>query len=310
MKFIKNTLVLLSAAFLLIIVNISNAADHYGAGSEGAEIAVKVPSGFYYRMYNFYIEADELLDADGNAQPINFNLKVLTSLNRFIWLSDHKFFGCELGMDILIPIVHVDNTITVDTPGGQVSMLDDATTGIGDIIFEPLIWGRHWSQGSLVGALGFVIPTGDYGTIPNKVYPGYGYWSMIFTLGGTVFFDKRKVFSISMLNRYLIHAEQNETDITPGDELVCEWGIGMTLPPVSKLLFRPGIAGFYEKQVSGDSSGPGKDQKYSKSAIGPEINIFILPPIAFQINLRVLWESGTKNGPEGTMAVLTLTKGF
>ena len=106
------------------------------------------------------------------------------------------------------------------------------------------------------------------------------------------------------------HTEQDHTDITPGNGVLAEWGIGKTIPANERLLIRPALAGFAEWQVGDDHGEDASDLHSRKYAIGPEINFFWLPPTLFQLNIRALWDFEVRNNPKGRQLVVTLTKSF
>jgi hypothetical protein len=133
------------------------------------------------------------------------------------------------------------------------------------------------------------------------------------TLGGTVFLDAQRSWSISALTRTLINSEQDDTDVTPGSEFVVEYGLGKEIPINDKFSIRPGLAGCAYWQLEDDSDdGPGTlaDERKTSFALGAEMNLFWLPPTLFQMNLRVLREFGARNTVQGSQFVLTLTKSW
>lgn len=143
--------------------------------------------------------------------------------------------------------------------------------------------------------------------------PGLGYWSGRMTLGATYYFDEQKTWSASVLTRTLINSEQDDTNVTPGSELVAEYGVGKELH-VNNWMIRPGLTGASYWQISDDSddlpvAGIFADQHKQAHAVGPELNLFYLPML-FQVNLRYLQEYGVENGPEDSRFIATLTKSF
>ena len=62
-----------------------------------------------------------------------------------------------------------------------------------------------------------------------------------------------KTWSASALTRTLVHTEQEDTDVTPGEEFVVEWGIGRQIPVFKDLVIRPGISGCAYWQIDDDS---------------------------------------------------------
>lgn len=193
-----------------------------------------------------------------------------------------------------------------------VGISDSKSLSIGDMVIEPIALAWHKPQWDAVAALAVIAPTGEY-DMSKPASPGLGYWTGMLTLGGTIFFDQAKSWSISALTRTLIHTEQDDTKVTPGSEFVVEYGLGKAIPVNEKLSIRPGIPGCAYWQIEDDSDdGPGTvaDERKEAFALGAEINLFWLPPTLFQMNLRALREFNAKNTAQGSQIVLTLTKSW
>ena len=122
-------------------------------------------------------------------------------------------------MDTIIPFVYKN----ISAPFG-----DGHQFNLGDIYFSPLVLSRHFQQFDVAGAYGFYAPSGEFNadtTVDYLTSPGSGYWSHMFTLGGVWYPDEKKTWAVSLLNRYEINTEQNQTDITPGNMLSMDWGL-------------------------------------------------------------------------------------
>ncbi|HOK78441.1 MAG TPA: transporter, partial [Verrucomicrobiota bacterium] len=110
----------------------------------------------------------------------------------------------------------------------------------------------------------------------------------------------------SILNRYEIHMEHEDIDITPGNTFSLEFGIGKALTQTLEL----GVAGYYQQQTTEDDG----DVPHSKEldrvfGVGPEI-VMAFPKCAMFISLRYAREFGAEDRPEGNTVTLTLTKKF
>ena len=90
--------------------------------------------------------------------------------------------------------------------------------GIGDIFVEPITLSWHGAQHDAGVGYGFWIPSGDFD--PNRpALIWKGFWSHMFTAGGTWYPDKDKTWSVSLLNRYEFHHEHQDLGIRPGQTL-------------------------------------------------------------------------------------------
>ena len=287
------------ALFLMCSGVTALAASRYHAGVEGVEAASIPPPGFHYRFYYVNANFDELKDDNGNEVPIGLDLDVAAYVQRFVYITDKKLFGADYGMNLIVPVTDID----MKTDFGS-----EDSSGFGDICIEPFLLAWHKDRYDMALGLSVIAPTGKYHK-DRAVNNGEGFWSTMLSFGGTWFFDEHKSLSASVLTRTVYNFENNDTNVQKGLEFTAEWGIGKTIP-MGNLLVRPGICGFGQWDIS-DHDGTAHDShRYRKYAIGAEVNLFWLPPVLVQGNLRALHEFETENGPEGNQIVFTLTKSF
>jgi len=280
----------------------SGETGHYVNGIEGIKGASIPPPGFYYRMYNIFYNADTMTDENGDDMNNDFDLTVFANVHRFLWVSDKKILGAEFGADIFIPLVYTDFEI------GVASLTDD-DFGLGDIAIEPFLLSWRRARYDAAFGIAFYLPTGSYDK-KEPASPGKDFWTAMFTLGGTLYFDPQKTWSASLLARYETHGEKGDEDITPGDDFHFEWGIGKTFP--GNQIWEVGVAGYCQWQVSDDS---GSDITFDKGvhdkvfAIGPQVNLFI-PSAKLSLLLMSEFEFNAEDRPEGNVTSLSLIKIF
>ena len=294
---------LLVLAVVGCLCGLSLAGDvgsHYTNGVEGLNCGSVPPPGLYLRSYNLFYTADRLNDDDGDDVGAGFNVNVLATVQRVIWITDWKLLGADYGMDAALPLVYTD--IDVDAAG-----VDDELLRFGDIWLEPLLLGWHgfcWDAGA---GLGLYAPTGCYDR-DHAATPGLNYWTGMLTLSGTYYFDPDKIWNASILCRYETHAEHQSDDIVMGDDFHFEWGVGYRFAE----LWQAGLTGYCQWQVTEDS---GDDVTYDKSdkdrvfAIGPEVN-YTVPDWKLNAALRTQVEFGARDRSEGWITTLMLTKAF
>jgi hypothetical protein len=91
-------------------------------------------------------------------------------------------------------------------------------------------------------------PTGDFSPQRPDLL-AKGFWSHMFTLGGTYYFDAEKTWALSLLSRYEICHEQEQTEIEPGDVFTLDWGLSKSIRENLDL----GLTGYWQQQTSHDS---------------------------------------------------------
>jgi hypothetical protein len=276
------------------------ASGHYVNGVEGIKAASLPPEGVYYRMYNVFYTADQLKTAAGRKAPGNFKANVYAMANRFIYSTPIEILGGNLVIDAIVPLVYTDMSYKI---GGN-RIMGDNRFGVGDICVEPFVLAWHGERWDTAAGVGLYMPTGSFSQ-NRPASPGKGLWTVMGTLGGTVYLDAEKSWSASILGRYEIHTEQEHTHITPGNNFHFEWGVGKTFNEI----FTIGAAGYCGWQTTKDSGKNAATGYERLIGVGPEIGIAI-PAWKAQISLRSLWEVKNKNAPQGLTTVLVLTKAF
>ena len=275
---------------------------HYTPGIQGIKAATLPPPGFYYMMHNVLYSSDSFYDGDGNSADIDFDITVFANVHRFIYVWEDVFLGANYGIHAILPLTSTDIKMGAFN-------VDDSQFGIGDIVIEPFLLSWNKPKYDIAFGLAAIAPTGSY-DVAKPASPGKSFWSGMLTLGGTYYMDSHKSWHASVLTRYEVHGEKKDFDITPGDDLTFEWGIGKTIP--ADFIWNIGVSGYAHWQISDDK---GSDVLYDASvhdrvfAVGPEVTCFI-PPIKMNIELRGQLEFGAVDRSEGTKMCLTLVKAF
>ena len=280
----------------------SQETGHYTPGVQGIKVGSLPPPGFYYIMHNVYYSADTYYDGNGDKAAINFDINVFANVHRFLYVWEDVIFGANYGVHVLIPTTYTD--ISIGAFG-----VNDSKYGVGDIVIEPILLAWNKPRYDVSVALAAIAPVGSY-DINEAASPGKSFWSGMLTFGGTYYFDANKSWHASILNRYEIHGEKKDFDVTPGDDFTFEWGIGKTIP--KKQIWSYGISGYAHWQVSDDK---GTDVTYDATvkdkifAVGPEITCYI-PTAKLNLEFRTQFEFGAIDRPQGTKMCLSLFKSF
>jgi hypothetical protein len=268
---------------------------HYCPGSEGMLAASVPPPGWYLRDYNVFYYADQLNNASGNsAGPGNFKAFTYAQVPRFIWVTDQKFLGADVGVNALLPLVYQNLT------AGPYS---SSTFGVGDLLLDGfLAW--HPQRFDFVLGTGLWLPTGD-SAAPPTTDAGQGYWGGMISFGCTWYMDAEKTWAISALNRYEINGEQRDTHITPGNGDTLEWGLSKKFCKDIQV----GPAGYFQLKTTADSGPGASTHRDFVAAVGPEVS-GVIPKIDLHVSLRYLYECVADNRAQGQTITLILTKRF
>ena len=283
--------------------------SHFTYGIDGLQAPTLPPPGLHYIMYNLWYDTGTYKDNGGHTLHIpggNTDVTVFASVQRLIYTTNIKILGADYGMDLIVPLLY--QNVNVGYGPAQSSSFT-----LGDIMFEPFDLGWHTPHWDVLFLVAIVFPTGSFrGDDPSS--PGMGYWAGSTAVGATYYFDEQKTWSASAVLRWMINFDsQKDTNITPGDELILEYGIGKEFAAGNDWRIRPALIGADYWQITDDSGGNARypvnyDQKQGHAA-GAEVNVMYLPAL-FQVNLRLLQDYGVHNGPSGTRCFLTFVKSF
>lgn len=302
LKYLKGLVASFLAAGVIVLgAGSAMAFGHYTPGSLGLNAATLPPEGFHYTMYNLLYNADTMTDSSGNEMNVGLDLTVFANVHQFTYMTKYKFLGATYGFDVLIPLVYTN--FEMKSVGA-----DEDTWGLGDICVEPIVLAWHSPHWDVALAAGFYAPTGESGDYSS---PGKGYWSLMETVGVTYYFDDARTWTFSLLTRWLQNAEDRDTDITPGADVVAEYGLAKAFPLNNGgLVLTAGVAGYTYKQLTEDSGDGSDDDLYFGNAVGPEVRLMVFKPFPIQVSLRYLFEYGTENTTEGQNVCLTLIASF
>ena len=294
------TIVFSCLVLLFSATDFAAAGAHYTSGGEGLKVATLPPPGKYWRLYNSYYTAHESRDNNGDKIASDFDLEVVAITNRFIWSSDINILGANLVMDVVVPTVYTD----INLRNAGVGSFSDNNWGLGDICIEPFLLAWHGNRYDAAAGVGLFIPTGDYNE-NRPASPGKGFWTVMLTGGGTLYFDEARTWHGSILARYEIHTQQEGTRQTHGDDFSFEWGLGRTFNG----LIDVGLSGYCYWQVTDDSGPRSDDYRERGYAVGPEISV-AFPEWNMSVALRSQWEFGSRNRAQGNLTNLVLTYSF
>lgn len=211
---------------------------------------------------------------------------------------EQTVFGAHYSLGALLPLVDMEVTGSLNTPGGLVSRTD-SVTGIGDVSLVPAMLAWKTGDWQFDALLTVYAPTGDYevGRLANT---GLNYWTFEPTVG--VNYNNEKTgFNFALHTGITLNTENGDTDYKSGAVLHTEASITQLLP-LGKGFLGIGANAFLYEQVTGDS-GAGATLgsfKGSSVGIGPTLT-YILPMTNSTLVAEVKWipERDTENRLEG-----------
>ena len=228
----------------------------YPNGAQGFLAGALPPPGFYFIEYLQHYSADALMDGNGRKLPVPFKLNVSAAVNRFLYQSEVPLLGGHLGAHVILPLLHA----SADTGLGSGSK-----SGLGDITTGPYIAWHFGKNLHMAAGIDITLPTGSYEKT-ELVNLGRNYWTFEPIFGVTYLTDGGMEFSGKFM--YDINTENSDTDYKSGQEFHFDYAVGYHTGP-----WTLGAAGYYYKQITGDS-GAGAvlgDYEGQVIAIGPAV---------------------------------------
>jgi hypothetical protein len=312
-------------------------------GSFGFQGASQPPPGSYYmNQFSYYHTSGSGFASTGpikcgprGAACLGANFGATGSMDLFIdaniltWTSPFRVLGANYGLNLIVPFAIVDASGSaslqpdLSLPAKTAGLPSTATAGgatkgsIGDIYVEPLNLGWHFERFDAMASSGFFAPSGPYNA-DAKLNVGFGHWTGVFGVGGVVYADTERTWSLSIYSHYLLYASQIGRNYTLGDVVPFEWGAAKTLNLNGDLIKQVtvGAIGYAQWQVTNNSIGASPTTKpgtsivdqlsTSKSQIyaaGPGINL--LTKYGFY-SLRWYEEFGAQGTPSGNQLMFSV----
>ncbi|MGB0747533.1 MAG: SphA family protein [Magnetospiraceae bacterium] len=234
--------------------------DQYNHGAEGFMSGALPPPGTYFLGYATHYWGD-LVDNDGDEVPApggNISVNVDAVALRIVHMTDKKIFGANYGVHAILPILSVD----IDIDG----VASDSDTGIGDIVFDPLILAWHRPNLHYVAALDFVAPTGSW-EATEIANVGANYWSIEPLFAITYLSDSG--FEVSSKFMYNYKFENPDNNIRSGDEFHLDYTVAQHW---NNWTF--GVGGYWVEQLENDEFNGTEiaNSKRRSLSVGPQIN--------------------------------------
>lgn len=283
MRKVAQAITLALAALPLAAAASEGGKSAYPNGAEDFMVGAAPPPGNYFINYLLNYSADKLNDGGGNNMIPGFDLNVWADVMRFIHISNYKILGANWGWHVFVPVLSVDVTI----PGPP----ESKKSGLGDILFSPLILSWHYSKNlHTVAALDIYAPTGSYDQyrIANT---GLNYWT--FQPVYAVSYISDQGWEASAKFMYDFNTENDDTNYKSGQALHVDYTVAKHFPG-----WALGVGGYYFTQTTGDSGSgaPPGGYKGKAFAVGPQVMFDVGKVKAI---FKYQWETDTENRPQG-----------
>jgi hypothetical protein len=291
------------------------------------------PPGTYVSSFGYVYSGDatgsaaisRILPLTGSSLPsaatlqlnADIEVKAQVALDVFsmLWVAPQKVLGGNFGIGALVPVgyqavdVGINARAALTFPDGTTLQrgrslgISDNTFAAGDPLATAFI---GWSSGNwhwkLTGLVNVPISTYSKTDLTNI---GFNRWAADLT-GSMTWLDPKSGIEVSLAPGFTFNGENPDTNYKTGTEFHLE---GAVMQHQSKQ-FAIGVAGYYYRQVTGDSGsgavlGPFKGEV---SAIGPNLTYnFRVGATPVFTSVRWLHEFDAKNRLEGDAGFLTVT---
>jgi hypothetical protein len=313
MRLIGRLLPLLAAA--LLACGVGDAEAQYNGsnllGDFGVLSGTQPEPGFYLSTMYYNYGIDRVVDGAGD--PLDFlpsDDPASLSLHAFApivwWVTGKKVLGANFGVMAAFPL----GNAALEVPA--LGFRGATRLGFGDIYLRPVDLGWHTERADYTAGFAVTMPTGRYDD-PEDADVGLGMWSYEVFAGGSFYLDAARNWNVATTAYWETHSTKKDSDVKVGDLLTLEGGAARSFKGGA---INVGAAYYAQWKLTQDEFGEdvlpslasaiGKHRVYG---IGPDVTV----PLASStrlwalVNVRYLWEVGTRTKTEGQPLVVTIT---
>lgn len=218
----------------------------YPNGAEDCYAGCLPPPGTYFINYTTYQKFGSLRDNHGHKAnvgvPVDLNADLGATVFRFVKGTGCKILGADWYWHVLIPVKYVH----VHTDLG----LHGAKTGLGNLVFNPVILGWHFGDWHFAAGVDINTPAPGYDK-HDFVNTGTGYWNVEPIIAFT--YLNKSGFEVGAKIMYDYNFRNWQTDYQTGQEFHFDWAIAQKF----KNGFLVGLVGFYYQQLTKDEMKAG-----------------------------------------------------
>ena len=283
---------------LLLLARIAEAQvqdlGHRLPAGAGLDAGSQPEQGVYVGDRVVWFASNELRDRRGNPVAIE-NVDLDAHANVFGIAGTKRRCALFVSAAVAVPLVKL--SVSADDPQTSVDRL-----GLGDIFAQPLKLGARLARVDVVGSYSVYAPTSQ----AERAGIGRPQWSQQVAVGGTLFFDDRRGWRVSMLTSYVHNSKKRGIDITRGGTVLIQGGGGG--PIIDGL--EGGLAGYALWQVTDDRGADLpivlRGARERAFGLGPELSL-VLPSLRSRLTARFTWDIDGKARPVGTILVVGIS---
>jgi hypothetical protein len=327
-------------AISLLAAPVAAEIGHYVPGMLNIRDYFQPPApGIWGAAYNYYYSTDRRNDDDGdrigsllvNPGPgsgvvvdLDVDLDLYALAVPVIWVSEWKVLGARYAAYVAPTFANasVEASLSIGRRFGGDA--DNASFAVGDPFVQP-IWldwsGKHWEVSA---AYGFYPAAGKYDTelvtrpllgtarVEDPDNIGYGFWTHQGQVAAAWYPFENRGTAVTGVATYEYHADKEDFDLQPGQNLTLNWGISQFLPLTSDqhLLLEIGPAGWNGWQLSADEGSDALGRERDRThAAGGQLGITYLPWF-LAVNAHGFYEYETRNRFQGYSLGLSVAKKF
>jgi hypothetical protein len=271
---------------------------HKTLGTIGLEAGSAPPPGLALSDRFAFYRADELRDRHGAVVPID-QLRL-------------RVFANVIGVSAAIALPEVPALLLAATVAGPVAHVrldsDDLRAsvdrlGVTDVFVQPLKLAWHTERFDAVAGYALYIPTGLF-RLRGDAGLTKGHFTHEFSSGGALRLGPGGLLFASALFSYELNLRKQGLDLTRGDTVQGQGGLGVKLLGG---LVQAGVAGYALWQVEDDRGADlpeilrgARDRAFG---IGPEV-VVAVPPLRMRLRVRFEHELGIRSRPAGDLVLV------
>lgn len=260
--------------------------------------------GSLFQVLGTGYHATRVNDASGDKAPVDFRQDAQSVLLHYVYTSNLKLLGANLGGEVILPVAHVNL---------HVGALRDSTSGVGDTILGLVL---QWQQLTLFDRpfsarfdLNVVAPTGSFDrdeavNLGNKLWQISPYIATTLRVTERWEISNRINYNLSSVSHRQPYATLHES-AQPGDQLA----VNLSTSYAINETWRIGIGSYMLQQLS-DSKTDGariRGSRQSVFGVGPSVRFSHGRTMVIASAYK---EFDAQNRSEGDQGVLRLMRVF